>query len=96
MVQFKQSNRSSSKDKNILKENYNMLGKYKKLLSWIITLLNVVFLSVDGMKHLRVLSLCNLPKAMEVVIEATSKPLRVRDLSLQDSERDLSVKFRFV
>jgi hypothetical protein len=30
-----------------------MFGKYKKLLSWIITLLNVVFLSVDGMKHLR-------------------------------------------
>jgi hypothetical protein len=30
-----------------------MLGKYKKLLSWIIALLNVVFLSVDGMKHLR-------------------------------------------
>jgi hypothetical protein len=37
----------------ILKEIYNMLGKYKKLLSWITTLLNVVFLSVDGMKHLR-------------------------------------------
>jgi len=30
-----------------------MLGKYKKLLSWITSLLNVVFLSVDGMKHLR-------------------------------------------
>jgi len=30
-----------------------MLGKYKKLLSWIIALLSVVFLSVDGMKHLR-------------------------------------------
>jgi hypothetical protein len=37
----------------LLKEIYNMLGKYKKLLSWIIALLNVVFLSVDGMKHLR-------------------------------------------
>ena len=32
---------------------YNMLGKYKKLLSWITALLNVLFLSVDGMKHLR-------------------------------------------
>jgi hypothetical protein len=30
-----------------------MLGKYKKLLSWITTLLNVIFLSVDGMNHLR-------------------------------------------
>lgn len=30
-----------------------MLGKYKELLSWITTLLNVVFLSVDGMNHLR-------------------------------------------
>jgi hypothetical protein len=37
------------------------------------------------------LSLCNLPKAVEAVTEATSKPLRVLDLSLQDSERDLSV-----
>lgn len=30
-----------------------MLEKSKKLLSWIIALLNVEFLSVDGMKHLR-------------------------------------------
>jgi uncharacterized protein YhhL (DUF1145 family) len=37
----------------LLKGIYNMLGKYKKLLSWITALLNVVFLSVDGMKHLR-------------------------------------------
>ena len=37
----------------LLKEIYNMLGKYKKLLSWITALLNVVFLGVDGMKHLR-------------------------------------------
>ena len=37
----------------LLKENYNILGKYSKLLSWITTLLNVVFLSVDGMKHLK-------------------------------------------
>ena len=43
-----------------------------------------------------VLALCNLPKAEEAVTEATSKPLRVLDLALQDSERDLSVKFRFV
>jgi hypothetical protein len=28
------------------------------------------------------LALYNLPKAMEAVIEATSKPLRVKDLSL--------------
>ena len=38
-----------------------------------------------------VLALCNLPKVVEAVIEATSKPLQVRDLALQDSERDLSV-----
>ena len=31
---------------------YNMLGKNKNLLSLITTLLNVVFSSVDGMKHL--------------------------------------------
>lgn len=30
-----------------------MLGKPNKLLSWITALSNVVFLSVDGMKHLR-------------------------------------------
>jgi hypothetical protein len=30
-----------------------MLEKSKKLLSWITALLNVVFLIVDGMKHLR-------------------------------------------
>jgi hypothetical protein len=38
-----------------------------------------------------VLALCNLPKAVMAVIEATSKPLRVRDLALRDSERDLSI-----
>ena len=32
---------------------YNMLGKSNKWLSWITTLSNVVFLSVDDMKHLR-------------------------------------------
>ena len=37
----------------LLKGIHNMLGKYKKLLSWIITPLNILFLSVDGMKHLR-------------------------------------------
>jgi hypothetical protein len=37
------------------------------------------------------LALCNLPKAVEAVTEATSKLLRVKDISLQDSERDLSV-----
>jgi hypothetical protein len=46
--------------------------------------------------RLTLLSLCNLPKAVEAVTEATSKPLRVSDLALQDSERDLSVRFRFV
>jgi len=30
-----------------------MLEKSKKLLSWIIGLSNVVFLNVDGMRHLR-------------------------------------------
>ena len=30
----------------------NMLGKSNKLFSWVASLLNVVFLSVDGMKHL--------------------------------------------
>ena len=43
-----------------------------------------------------VLALCNLPKAMEAITEATSKPLRVLDLTLQDSERDLSVWYSFV
>jgi hypothetical protein len=38
-----------------------------------------------------ILALCNFPKAVEAVTEATSKPLRVLDLALQDSERDLSV-----
>jgi hypothetical protein len=42
------------------------------------------------------LALYNFPKAVEAVTEATSKPLRVRDLALQDSERDLSVKFRWM
>ena len=37
------------------------------------------------------LALCNFPKAEEAVTEATSKLLRVLDLALQDSERDLSV-----
>jgi hypothetical protein len=37
------------------------------------------------------LALCNFPKAVMAVTEATSKPLRVLDLALQDSERDLSV-----
>ena len=36
----------------LLKGIYNMFGKYKKLLSWITALLNVVFSSVDGMNHL--------------------------------------------
>jgi hypothetical protein len=43
----------SQKIRILLKEIYNMLEKYKKLLSWITALLNVVFLSVDGTKHLR-------------------------------------------
>ena len=42
-------------------------------------------------KPLAMLVLCNLPKAEESVIEATSKPLRVLDLALQDSDRDLSI-----
>ena len=37
------------------------------------------------------LALCNFPKAAEAVTEATSKPLRVRDLALRDLERDLSI-----
>ena len=37
------------------------------------------------------LALCNFPKAMEAVTEATSKPLEVKDLALKESERDLSV-----
>jgi hypothetical protein len=37
----------------LLKGIYNMLGKSKKLLSWITILLNVVLFSVDGMKQLR-------------------------------------------
>ena len=41
MVYFKQSSWASSKDKS------------KKLLSWIIGLSNVVFLYIDGMRHLR-------------------------------------------
>jgi hypothetical protein len=32
-----------------------------------------------------------LPKAEKAITEATSEPLRVLDLALQDSERDLSV-----
>lgn len=52
MFDFKQSSRLSSKYKNIIEGN-NMLGKYKKSLRWITALLNVVFLSLDGMKHLR-------------------------------------------
>jgi len=35
----------------VLKGINNMLGKYKKLICWTISLLNV--LSADGMKHLR-------------------------------------------
>jgi hypothetical protein len=42
------------------------------------------------------LSLCNLPKVVEAVTEEKSKPLQVLDLALQDSERDLFVKFRFL
>jgi len=37
----------------ILKGIYNMLGNSNKLLRWITALLNVVFISVNGMKHLR-------------------------------------------
>jgi hypothetical protein len=44
----------------------------------------------------KVLALCNFPKAEKAVIEATSKPLRVLDLALQDSERDLSFRFKLV
>ena len=42
------------------------------------------------------LALCNFPKVVEAVTEATSKPLRVLDLALQDSERDLYVLYSFV
>jgi hypothetical protein len=41
------------KIKILLKGIFNMLEKSKKLLSWIIDHSNVVFLNVDGMKHLR-------------------------------------------
>jgi hypothetical protein len=37
------------------------------------------------------LALCNFPKAEKAITEATSKLLRVLDLALQDSERDLSI-----
>jgi hypothetical protein len=37
------------------------------------------------------LALCNLSKAEKTITEATSELLRVLDLALQDSERDLSV-----
>jgi hypothetical protein len=37
----------------LLKGIYNMLEKSKKLSSWITTLLDVIFLSVNCMKHLR-------------------------------------------
>jgi hypothetical protein len=43
-----------------------------------------------------VLTPCNFPKAAEAVTEATSKPLRVLDLALQDSERDLSIWYSFI
>jgi hypothetical protein len=43
-----------------------------------------------------VLALCNLPKAVEAVTEATSKPLRVLDIALQDSDRDIYVWYKFV
>ena len=42
------------------------------------------------------LALCNLPKDVEEVTKETLKLLWVKDLSLQDLERDLSVKFIFV
>jgi hypothetical protein len=45
----------------------------------------------DVNKTYNLLALCNLPKAKEAITEVTSKPLRVKDLALQDSERDLSV-----
>ena len=41
------------KIKTLLKGMFNMLEKYKKLLSWITALSNVVFLNVNGMNHLR-------------------------------------------
>ena len=41
------------KIKTLLKGVFNMLEKYKKLLSWITALSNVGFLNVNGMKHLR-------------------------------------------
>jgi hypothetical protein len=46
---------------------------------------------IKWLKGASLSKLCNLPKAMEAVTEATSKPLRVKDLALDDSERDLSV-----
>jgi hypothetical protein len=45
--------KQAQKIRILLKGIYNMLEKSKKLLSWITVFLNVVFLSVDGMKHLR-------------------------------------------
>ena len=41
------------KIKILLKGIFSMLEKSKKLLSWITGLSNVVFLNVDGMRHLR-------------------------------------------
>ena len=52
--------------------------------------------SSQAFQWCKLLVLCNLPKAEETVTEATSKPLRVLDLALQDSERDLSIRFNFV
>jgi len=43
-----------------------------------------------------VLALCNLPKDAKAIIEANLEPLRVLDLALQDSDRDLSIRFNFV
>jgi hypothetical protein len=45
--------KQAQKIRILLKEIYNMLEESKKLFSWITALLNVVFLSVDGMNNLR-------------------------------------------
>jgi hypothetical protein len=53
VVDFKQSSRASSKDKNIIEGNLQYVGKIQEIIGLDYRSFKCCILSVDGMKHLR-------------------------------------------